>query len=100
MIGAQQAIFERCAIETADDGVHLFRVRRIDEGESLGLLGLWVADHLDVVVHEVFCVKPGLDVVLRNPDRQISEEYCKAHSRFVVNSVVGDLGELLRGCDP
>ena len=99
MIGAQKAIFEGGAIESADDGVHFFRVRGVDECESLGFLRFRVPNHFDVVVYEVFCVKPGLDIVLGNPDRQVSEEYCKAHSRSVVNSVFGDLAELIRGCD-
>jgi len=100
LIGAQQAVFQRRAIKAADDQVHLFRVGCVDECESLGLLRLGIADYFDIVVYEVFCVKPGLDVVLRNPDRQVSEEYCEAHSRSIVNSVVGDFAELLRGCDP
>jgi hypothetical protein len=99
LIGPQQSIFERRAVKAPDDRVHFFRVGGVDKGESLRLLRLWVSDHLDIVVYEVFCVKPGLNIVLGNPDRQVSEEYCKAHSRSVVNSV-GDLAELLRGCDP
>jgi hypothetical protein len=94
LIGAQQAIFERRAIKAADDRVHFFRVGRVDKGESLGLLGLWVADHLDIVVYEVFCVKPGLDVVLSNPDRQVSEENCKTHSRLSLTPCWG----IFRNC--
>ena len=80
LIGAQQPVFQRGTVETADDQIHLFRVGCIDEGEPLRFLGLRIADYLDVIVDEVFCVKPGLDVVLRNPDRQISKEHCETHS--------------------
>jgi hypothetical protein len=89
LVGPQQAIFQRRAVKAADDRVHFFRVRRVDESESLGLLSLWVADHLDIVVYEVFCVKPGLDIVLSNPDRQVSEEYSKAHSRCELTPLLG-----------
>ena len=54
LIGAQQSIFEGCAVETADDEVHLFRVRGVDESESFGFLSLRIADYLHVVVDEVF----------------------------------------------
>src|ERR1700729_3081190 len=80
LIGPQQPIFQRRAIKAADDGVHLFRVRSIDKRESLGFLRLGVANHFYVVVYKVFCVQPGLDIVLGDPDRQISEENCEAHS--------------------
>jgi hypothetical protein len=89
LIGPKQAIFQRRAVKTPDDRIHFFRVGRVDEGESLGLLSLWVADHLDIVVDEVFCVKPGLDVVLSNPDRQVSEENCKAHSGVSLTPLLG-----------
>src|SRR5580692_8471188 len=80
LIGSQQPVFERCAVETSDDGVHFLRVRSIDERESLGFLRLGIADHFYVVVYKVFCVQPGLDIILGDPDRQISEEDCEAHS--------------------
>jgi hypothetical protein len=80
LIGAQQPVFEWSAIETADDGVHFFRVRSVDECETLRFLRLGISNHFHVVVYKVFCVKPGLDIVLGNPDGQISEENCEAHS--------------------
>jgi hypothetical protein len=80
LIGAQQPVFEWSAVETADDGVHFFRVRSVDECEPLRFLRLGISNHFHVVVYEVFCVKPGLDIVLGNPDGQISEENCEAHS--------------------
>lgn len=53
-IRAQQTIFERCTIEAADDGVHLLRIRRIDERESLGFLRFGIADHFNGVRDQVF----------------------------------------------
>ena len=98
MVSAQQPVFQRGTVKTADDQIHLFRVGRIDKGETLRFLRLRITDYLDVIVYEVFCVKPGLDVVLGDPDGQVSEEYCKAQA--IVSSVVRDLLERLRGCDP
>jgi len=99
LVGSQQPILERSAVESADDGAHLFRVRGVDKGESFGFLGLRVPDYLHVVVDEVFCVEPRLDVVLGDPHREVSEKYSKAHPIVVVSSV-GDLENLLRGRDP
>ena len=53
-VRAQQPVFERSPIEPADDGVHLFVVRRVDEGESLGLLRFGIADHFNGVRDQVF----------------------------------------------
>ena len=89
LIGAQQPVFQRRAIKSPDDEVHFFRVRSVDEGESLRFLRLRVANHFHVVVYEVFCVQPGLNIVLGYPDRQVSEEDRKAHSEGVVSSVRG-----------
>ena len=80
MVGPKQPVFQRRTVETADDQVHLFRVGRVDKGETLRFLRFRIADYLDVIVDEVFCVKPGLDIVLGNPDGQISEEHCETHS--------------------
>jgi len=90
LIGAQQTILKRGAIEPADDGVHLFRVGGVNEGESLGFLGLGIPDHLHVVVDEIFRVEPRLDVVLGDPHGEVSEKYSKTHSDVVLSSV-GDL---------
>src|SRR5579862_1404197 len=35
LVSAQETIFKRSAVEPADDGGHLFRIRRVDEGEPL-----------------------------------------------------------------
>lgn len=87
MIRAEKAILKRSAVEAADDGFHLFVVRRFDEGETLGLLSLGVANDLDVIEHEVFRGKPGFDIVLCYPGREISEENGKAHLIVVFCSV-------------
>jgi hypothetical protein len=84
LIGAKQAVFERSAIEPADDGIHFFRVRGIDESEALRFLGLRIPNHLDIIVHEVLCVEPRLDVVFGDPDREVSEENSKAHLLFLL----------------
>lgn len=94
LIGPQQPIFQRRTVESADDQVHFFRVGRVDKCKTLGLLGLRIADYLHVVVDEVFCVKPGLDVVLGNPDGQISEEHCETHSVVSLTPFLG----IVRNC--
>jgi hypothetical protein len=73
-IRAQQALFERRTIETPDDGIHLFLIRRFDEGETLRFLSFGVTDHFDVIGHEVVCGEPRLDIVGGHPQREISEE--------------------------
>jgi len=99
LISAQHPVFQRCAIEAADDGLHFFRIRCVDEGEALRLLRFGVANDFYVIVDEVFRVEPGFDVILGHPDRKISEENGITHSLCVFNSV-GDLRDLLRGRDP
>src|SRR5439155_11365569 len=49
LVGPQEAVFKRRAVETADDGCHLFRIRRVDEGEPFRLLCFRVADDFDIV---------------------------------------------------
>lgn len=62
LIGPEQpsssagCVFERGAVETADDRIHLFRIGRVDKGEPLGLLRLGIANYLYVVEDQVFCV--------------------------------------------
>src|SRR5262245_37263035 len=53
-ICAKQSIFERGAIEAADDRIHLFGVRRFDERESLRLLRFRIADHFNRVRDQAF----------------------------------------------
>ena len=86
-IGPQQTVFERSAVETADDGIHLLRIRRFDKREAFGLLRLRVADHFNCVRDQVFGLKPSLDVVRGYPSRQVAQEYGKTHSSVVFNSI-------------
>ena len=79
-IGAQQAVFERRAIEPADDSLHLIGGRCFDESEALGFLRLVVADHLDGVSDEVFGGEPLLDVVSGDPGGEVAKKYGKTHS--------------------
>src|SRR5262245_22486902 len=66
-VGAEEAVFEGSAVETADDGLHLIGGGRFDESETLGLLGFVIANYFDGVGHEVFSGKPLLDVVSSDP---------------------------------
>ena len=68
LVGSQQAILQRRSVESADDQVHLFRVRRVDECETFGLLRFRVAYDFDIVEDEILGVQPRLDVVLGYPD--------------------------------
>jgi len=45
-VGPQQPVFQRGAIEAANDGLHLVVGRRFDKCEALGFLGFVVSDHL------------------------------------------------------
>jgi hypothetical protein len=94
LISPKKPVFQGRTVKTADDQVHFFRVGRVDKCKPFGLLGLRIADHLHVVVDEVFCVKPGLDVVLGNPDGQISEEHCETHSVVSLTPFLG----IVRNC--
>ena len=96
LIGAKQAIFERGAIEAADDGIHLFRVGCVNKSKTLGFLGLRVPNHLDIVVNEVFRVEPRLDVVFGDPDREVSEEDSKTHLMLLLTPS-GDLCTCIAG---
>lgn len=89
LVRPEEPVFQRCAIESADDQIHLFRVRRVDEREALGLLSLRVADHFDIVEDKVFCVEPRLDIVFGNPNRQISEKYGEGHSKVSLTPLSG-----------
>ena len=85
----QQSILKRSPIETADDGIHLLRVRRLDKREAFRLLRLGIADHFNCVRDQVFGLQPSLDVVRGYPNWQVAQENGKAHSRIVFNSIGG-----------
>ena len=85
------------SIEAADDRVHLFRVRRFDKREALGLLRFGIADYFNCVRDQVLGSEPALDIVRGYPSGQIAQEYGKTHSVIVFNSVGGGV---LRGDFP
>src|SRR5581483_7908927 len=62
-VSAQEPVFERCAIEPADDGLHFVAGWRFDESEALGFLRFVVADHFDGVGDEIFGGQPLFDIV-------------------------------------
>ena len=53
-IRAEQTVLKRRSIETSDNGVHFFGIRRFNKRESLGLLCFRIADNLDRVCDQVF----------------------------------------------
>jgi len=83
-IGAQQAVFERGAVEAANDGVHLLFIRSFNKSEPFGFLGLRVADNLHGIGHQVFRVEPRLDVVGCYPGRKVTEKYGGTHRTEIV----------------
>jgi hypothetical protein len=90
-IGPKQAILQRRAVKTADDGVHLLRIRRLDKREALGLLRFGIADHFNCVRDQVFGCQPSLDIVRGYPGGQIAQKHSEAHSAVVCISVRGGL---------
>ncbi len=86
-IGAQQPVFERRPIETADDGVHLFRIRCFDKCESLGFLRFGIADHFNGVRDQAFGCKPAPDIVRSHPNGQIAQKDRKTHSMVIFDSI-------------
>ena len=79
-IGAQQSIFEGCAVKPANDGLHLVGGRCLDKSEALGFLRFVVADHLYGIGHEIFGGQPLLNVIGGDPGREIAKKYGEAHS--------------------
>jgi hypothetical protein len=90
-IGAEQAVFQGRAIESADNRVHLLRVGGINEGEALGLLRFGVADHFNRVRNQIFGGEPSSDIVRGHPNRQIAQKNSKTHSMVVFDSMAGVL---------
>ncbi len=99
-VGSQQTAFERRSIEPADDGLHLFLVRRFDESEALGFLRLGVADYLDRIGNHCLGVEPRLDVIGCHPDRQVAQKNGKSHARVFITPLVGMVGEQSVGVRP
>jgi hypothetical protein len=83
----EKTVFEWCAIEAADDSVHLFRVGGVDKREALRFLCFGVADHFDRVGNQGFGAEPALDIVSCDPDGQISKKDRKTHSGVIFDSM-------------
>ena len=81
-ISPQQAVFERRAIETADDGGHFIGGGRFYEGEALRLLCFVIADHLYGIGHEIFGGQPLLNIVGGDPRREVAKKNGKAQVIF------------------
>src|SRR5260370_18267875 len=94
LVRPKEEVLKSCAVETANDGGHLLRVRRVDEGEPFRFLCFRVADDFDIVENKALGIQPSLDVIFRDPDGEVSEEDSKAHSF----GVVAPLSEVLGIC--
>ena len=81
-VGPQQAVFERRAIETADDGGHFIGCGRFYEGETLRLLCFVIADHLYGIGHKIFGGQPLLNIVGGDPRREVAKKNGKAQVIF------------------
>src|SRR5690348_15727213 len=88
-VGAKQPVLQGSAVKTADDGVHLLRVRRVNEREALRLLRFRIANHFNCVRNQVLGAKPALDIVRGHPSRQIAKKDGKTHSIDLFNSMFG-----------
>ena len=82
-IRAQQAIFERRTIETANNGGHFIGGGRFDKSEALGFLRFVVADHFDGVGHEIFGGQPLFNIVGGDPCGEVAKKNGKAHSVII-----------------
>ena len=68
-VGSQQPVFQRRAVEAADDRLHLIIGGRFDKSEALGFLRFVVSDHFNGVCDKIFSGQPLLDIVGRDPYR-------------------------------
>ena len=66
-VGAKQLAFERRAVKTTDDVLHLLRRGGLHEREAFGLLRFVVADHLDGIRYEIFRDEPSFNIVSGDP---------------------------------
>ena len=78
-VSPEQAILQRSTIKASDDGVHLLRVGRFDERESLGFLRFRIADNFNCVRDQVLGCQPSLDVVRSDPGGQVAQKDGKTH---------------------
>jgi hypothetical protein len=90
-IGAEQAVFQRRAVEPADNRVHLLCIGGVDKSEALGLLRFGIADHFYCVRNKIFGGEPSSDIVSGHPNRQIAQKNGKTHSMVVFDSMAGVL---------
>ncbi len=88
-VGAEEPVFQRSAVEPANDGLHLVGGGRFNKSEALGLLSFVVADHLNRIGYEVFGGEPLFDVISGDPGRQIAKKYGEAHSVDLYTPLVG-----------
>ena len=66
-VGPQKFVFERGAIEAANNGLHLVSSRRFDKGEPFRFLCFVIADYFDRIRNEVIGGEPSFDVVSGDP---------------------------------
>ena len=66
-IGSQQTVFQRCAIEAANNCGHFVGGWSFDKCEALRFLRFVIADHFDAVSHQIFGGQPLLDVIGCDP---------------------------------
>lgn len=89
-IGTEQAIFQRRAIKSADDRIHLLHVGSFNECEPFGLLCFGVTDDLNGISDQVLSREPGLDVVGGHPGRKVAKENGITHSAVLTTPLRWD----------
>jgi len=93
-VRTQKLVFEGRAVKSADDGLHLLLIGRLDEGEAFRLLRFRIADDLDGICHKAFRVEPGLNIVRGHPDGKVAKKDSETHSVKFITPLV----ELPVGC--
>lgn len=66
-VGPQQPVFQRCAIEAANDRLHLVCRGSFYKCEALGLLRFVIADDFDRIGYQVLRGEPRFDIVSSDP---------------------------------
>src|ERR1051326_4465989 len=79
-VSPQKPVFKRCAIEAANDRLHLVGGRCFYKCEALGFLRFVVADHLYGVGHQAFGGEPLFDVIGGDPSWEVAKKYGETHS--------------------
>ncbi len=88
-VGSQEAVFQRCPVEPANNGLHFVGRGRFHEGEALGFLSFVVSDHFNGIGYEIFRGQPLLDVIGGDPSRKVAKKYGEAHSVDYLTPLVG-----------